>query len=172
MCFGRVWYGLGKNDTVVRMQTKEFRKKVRPRDASKLKVSLVVAQFHSEITDSMLGGALKVLREWGVREKNISIRRAYGSFDLPFAAALSIRKDKPHAVIAIGCIVKGETDHDRYIAEAVAHGLTMLSIQSYVPVSFGVITVNSLAQARARSCGETNHGEKAAIAALQAALLS
>ena len=153
------------------MQTKEFLKKAKPRNASKLKVSIVAAKFHSEITDSMLEGALRVLKEWNVKEKNITVRRVYGSFDLPFAAALAIKKDKPNAVLAIGCIVKGETKHDEYIAHAVAQGLTQLSITHTIPVSFGVITTNTLEQAKQRSRGKTNHAEKAAVAALEAALL-
>lgn len=154
------------------MQTAEFLKKTKPRDASKLKVSIVAANFHSEITDSMVEGALKALKEWKVKDKNIKVRRVYGTFDLPFAAALSIKKDKPNAVIAIGCVVKGETKHDEYIAHAVAEGLTTLSIWHKMPVSFGIITVNTLEQAKQRSRGRTNHGEKAAIAALEAALLN
>lgn len=153
------------------MQTAEFLKKAKPRDASKLKVSIVAAKFHSEVTDSMVEGALEVLKEWKVKDKNISVRRVYGSFDLPFAAALAVKKDKPHAVIAIGCVVKGETKHDEYIANAVANGLVTLSLWHKIPISFGVITVNTLEQAMKRSRGKTNHGEKAAIAALEAALL-
>jgi 6,7-dimethyl-8-ribityllumazine synthase len=153
------------------MQTKEFLKKTKPRDASKLKVSIVAANFHTDITDPMVAGALEVLKEWKVKDKNVTVRRVYGSFDLSFAAALAIKKDKPHAVIAIGCIVKGETKHDEYIANAVANGLTTLSIWHKLPVSFGVITANTLAQAKQRSRGKTNHGEKAAVAALEAALL-
>jgi 6,7-dimethyl-8-ribityllumazine synthase len=153
------------------MQTTEFLKKAKPQDASKLKVSIVAAKFHSDVTDPMVEGAIEALKEWKVKAKNITVRRVYGSFDLPFAAALAIKKDKPNAVIAIGCIVKGETKHDEYIANAVFKGLTDLSIWHKLPVSLGVLTVNDLKQAKARSTGKTNHGEKAAIAALEAALL-
>jgi 6,7-dimethyl-8-ribityllumazine synthase len=153
------------------MQTNEFLKKTKPQDASKLRVSIVAAKFHSDVTDAMVEGALATLKEWKVKAKNITVRRVYGSFDLPFAAALAIKRDKPNAVIAIGCIVKGETKHDEYIANAVFKGLTDLSIWHKLPVSLGVLTVNDLDQARARSIGKTNHGEKAAIAALEAALL-
>lgn len=153
------------------MQTSEFLKKAKPRDASKLKVSIVASRFHSDVTDPMVEGAIEALKEWNVKAKNIIVRRVYGSFDLPFAAALAIKKDKPNAVIAIGCIVKGETKHDEYIANAVFKGLTDLSIWHKLPVSLGVLTVNDLKQAKARSTGKTNHGEKAAVAALEAALL-
>ena len=153
------------------MQRKEFLKKTVPRDASKLKVGIVVADFNPDITGSMFEGALKVLKEWGVKERNISTFRVYGSFDLTYGCDLMMRKFKPDAVVALCCIVKGETDHDHYIASALSHGLTGLAIKYGKPVSFGVITTNNLAQARARSRGKTNHGEKAAVAALEAALI-
>ena len=153
------------------MQRKEFLKKVAPRDASKLKVGIVVADFNPDITGSMFEGALKVLKEWGVKERNINIFRVYGSFDLTYGCDLMLRKYKPDAVVALGCIVKGETDHDKHIASAVFQGLTALTIKYGKPVSLGILTTNNLAQARARSRGKTNHGEKAAVAALQAALL-
>ena len=153
------------------MQTSEFLKKAKPQNASKLRVSIVASRFHADVTDPMVEGALTALKEWKVQDKNITVRRVYGSFDLPFAAALAIKKDKPHAVIAIGCIVKGETRHDEYIANAVFKGLTDLSILRTIPVSLGVLTVNDLKPAKSRSQGKTNHGEKAAVAALEAALL-
>lgn len=153
------------------MQRKEFLKKVTARDSSKLKVGIVVADFNPDITDSLLEGALKALKEWGVKGRNINIFRVYGSFDLTYGCDLMLRKRKPDAVVALGCIIKGETNHDHYIASALSHGLTGLTIKHGKPVSFGVITTNNLTQARVRSRGETNHGEKAAIAALQAALL-
>lgn len=153
------------------MQRKEFLKTVTPRDASKLKIGIVVAEFNPDITGSLFEGALKALKEWGVKERNINIFRVYGSFDLTYGCDLMFRKHKPDAVVALGCIIKGETNHDHYIASALSHGLTGLAIKYGKPVSFGVITTNNLAQAKARSRGKTNHGEKAAVAALQAALL-
>jgi 6,7-dimethyl-8-ribityllumazine synthase len=153
------------------MQRKEFLKDTLVGDASKLKVGIVVARFNPDITESMLAGAREVLTKWGVKDRNVKVFHVYGSFDLPFAADLMIRKEKVHAVIAIGCIVKGETDHDKHIASAAMHGLTSVSLKHGVPVSLGVLTTNNLAQARVRSRGKTNHGSKAAIAALEAALL-
>lgn len=153
------------------MQRKEFLKKVAPKDASKLKVGIVVAQFNPDITESLFTGALKALQEWGVRERNIHIYRVYGSFDLTYGCDLMLRTHKPDTVIALGCIVKGETDHDKHIASAVFNGLTELMVRHGRPISLGVLTTNNLAQARARSRGKTNHGEKAAVAALQSALL-
>jgi 6,7-dimethyl-8-ribityllumazine synthase len=153
------------------MLRKQFLKKGPVRDASKLSIGIVVAEFNSDITEGLLAGALETLREWNVSEKKTHVYRVYGSFDLTQAAARMLRKHKPDAVIALGCIVKGETDHDKHIASAVFNGLTALASAEDRPVSLGVLTTNTLAQARVRSRGATNHGAKAAVAALQAAML-
>ncbi len=153
------------------MQRKEFLKKAATRDASKLKVGIVLSEFNPDITESMLEGALSTLKEWKVLKKNIEIFRVYGSFDLTYASDRMIKKHKPHAVIALGCIIKGDTKHDHYIASAITHGLTNLTVEHGLPISLGLLTTNNLAQARKRSRGKTNHGDKAAVAALQAALL-
>lgn len=118
----------------------------------------------------MLLGAREVLAQWGVKNSRIHVTHTYGSFELPFACARLIKKHRPHAVIAIGCIIKGETRHDEYLAHATANGLMQLMLETGVPVGFGVITTQTLAQARARSRGVTNHGRSAAIAALESAL--
>jgi 6,7-dimethyl-8-ribityllumazine synthase len=118
----------------------------------------------------MYDGALEVLKAWKVRKKNITIMRVPGSFELPFACEAMLRRRKLDAVVAIGCIIRGETDHDKYLASAVAHGLTEISVARGVPVAFGVITPNTLEQARVRSRGRTNHAVYATEAALSAAL--
>ena len=153
------------------MQRKEFLKKATIQNASKLKIGIAVADFNPDITGSMLDGALVVLKEWGVKQKNITVLHVYGSFDLTYASDLLLRSAKPDAVITIGCIVKGETDHDKHIASAVFNGLTSLTIKYGKPISLGILTTNNLAQARVRSRGKTNHGAKAAVAAMRAALL-
>lgn len=153
------------------MRRKQYEKRGTVGDASKLKVGIAVSRFNPDITESMLEGALATLREWGVQKKHTYVVRTYGSFELPFAAVRLVKKYKVHAVVAIGCIVKGETRHDEYLAHAAAVGLTEVSIDEDVAVGFGVITTNTLAQARARSRGSANKGSEAAAAALQAALL-
>jgi 6,7-dimethyl-8-ribityllumazine synthase len=153
------------------MQRAEFTRKTKPKDASQLRIAIVAARFNTDITDSMIEGALAALKEWGVNASNTHVARVYGSFDLVFGCMKMIKQWKPDAVVALGCIIKGETDHDRYIASAVSQGLIDLTLSSGVPISFGVITANTLAQAKARSRGKTNHGEKAAVAALEMALL-
>lgn len=153
------------------MQRKEYAKKRKTADASKLRVGVVVSRFNEDIVESMLEATLETLATWRVKEKNIHIIRVPGSFEIPFGCRSLIRKKKVDAVIALGCVIKGETDHDKYIAYAASSGIMQVSLHSGVPVSFGVITPNNLAQARARSRGETNKGIEAAVAALEMALL-
>lgn len=151
------------------MQRSHYAKKAAAGDASHLKVGIAVSEFNDDITGSMLEAALTTLRAWKVSEKAITVMHVPGSFELPLASAKLIKK-KADVVIALGCIIKGETKHDEYIANAVAHGLTQLMITTGVPIGFGVITPNNLAQAKARSRGKANKGIEATLAALQMAL--
>ena len=140
-------------------------------DASKLHVGIVVSRYNADITENMLRGAQETLFAWGAKEKNVSILHVPGSFELPFGCSILLsRAKKPDALIALGCIVKGETEHDRHIASAVSQGLMNLSLATHTPISFGVLTVNKLAQARVRSRGKENKGAEAAAAALHMAL--
>ncbi len=152
------------------MRRDELGKAREARDASGLSVGIVVAEFNSDITEAMLDGALEALAEWGVDDGNIEVLRVPGSYELPFGCAKLLSKGKRDALVAIGCIIKGETDHDRHIATAVSNGLMQLSLEREVPIGFGVITTNDLAQAQARSIGELNAGKNAAFAALTLAL--
>jgi 6,7-dimethyl-8-ribityllumazine synthase len=153
------------------MQRAHYAKKTTTGDASRLKIGIAVSGFNDDITGSMLAAALKTLREWQVPEKAITVMQVPGSFELPLASMKLIKK-KVDVVIALGCIIKGETKHDEYIANAVAHGLTQLMLETGVPIGFGVITPNTLAQAKARSRGKANKGIEATIAALRMALVN
>ena len=153
------------------MQRGHYAKRTAVGDASRLRIGIAVSEFNSDITSSMLAAALETLREWKVPEKAIRIMRVPGSFELPLASA-KLLKTKVDAVVVLGCVIKGETKHDEYIASAVAHGLTDLMLSSGVPIGFGVITPNSLAQAKARSRGKANKGIEATVAALRMALVN
>ena len=153
------------------MRRSEYGKRRPKGDASKLKVGIVVSRFNDDVTDSALEGALEELRLWKVAAKNIRVVRVPGSFEIPYGCLQLIKRWKPDAVIAIGCIIKGETEHDRYIASAVSQGIARLSLDHAVPISFGVLTTNNLKQAYARSRGAGNIGPEAAAAALEMALL-
>src|SRR3989344_835328 len=138
------------------MRRTEYAKDYEPRAASKLRVGIVVSRWNSDITERLLAGAQEILRAWHVAPKRVTVMHVAGSFEIPYVCLALIKKKKPDAVIALGCIIKGETDHDRYIASAVSHG---------------IITANNLKQAEARATGDANKGKEAAVAALEAALL-
>ena len=152
------------------MQRGHYTKKTTAGDASRLKVGIAVSEFNSDVTGSMLTAALETLREWKVPTRNISVVHVPGSFELPLACAHLIDK-KVDVVVALGCVIKGKTKHDEYISHAVAHGLTSLMLNTGVPIGFGVITPNTLAQAKARSRGKANKGIEATVAALRMALV-
>jgi 6,7-dimethyl-8-ribityllumazine synthase len=145
---------------------------VAPVDASHLRVGIAVADFNADITHALLEGARTTLAAWKVKEENITVFHVPGSFEVPFAVQKLLRAPiKPHAVVALGCIIKGETDHDKYLAASVTDALLRLSLDFETPVASGVITANTLLQAQARAEGAMNRGSEATVAALTAALL-
>lgn len=141
-------------------------------DASGRKIGVVVSRFNDDITEPMLEGALKTLSAWKVRAADTAVVYVSGSFEIPYGCLTLLKKKKFDALVAIGCIIKGETEHDRHLASAVSAGIMRLSLDYETPIAFGVITTNNLAQARARSFGSMNRGSKAAEAALESALLT
>lgn len=152
------------------MQRKNYTKKTSFPDGSRLRVGIVVSGFNKDITEPMLEGALRTLATCKVKKNNVQVVRVPGSFEIPFGCLTLLKKKKYHALIALGCVIKGETDHDIYIATAASRGIMNLSLEYGVPISFGIITTNNLAQAKVRSTGETNKGKEAALTAVTMAL--
>ncbi len=140
-------------------------------DASRLKVGIVCAAYNGGITRRLLQGAYAALARCKVKKANIRAIEVPGSFEIPFGCRMLLEEKWYDAIITLGCIVKGETDHDVYIATAVSHGIMKLSLHYGVPIGFGVLTVRNLAQAKARATGDANKGREAALAAVQVALL-
>lgn len=131
------------------------------------KIGIVVAEWNQEITNQLYKGCVDFLKSHGVWEKDINTLWVPGSFELTFGAQKLAQKTH-NAIICLGCIIKGETNHDEFIAHAVAQGLTNLTIQQKIPFIFGVITVNNLQQAKDRSGGKLgNKGVEAAYTALR-----
>ncbi|TAK58977.1 6,7-dimethyl-8-ribityllumazine synthase [Patescibacteria group bacterium] len=153
------------------MQRKHYAKKRPTHNGSKLSFGIAVSRFNTDITSSLLESALKTLSESGVHKKNITILEVPGSFELPYAC-LMLSQKKPDAIIALGCIIKGETSHDQYIAHATATGLTEVSLKVGIPIIFGVLTTNNLKQAKVRSTGIMNKGKEAAETAIEMASLN
>ena len=153
------------------MKRTDFATKKSTKDASRLRVGIVVSDYNSDITEKLLAGALETLREWKVANKNCLVVHVPGAFEIPYGCLKFLMgKKKPNAIIALGCVLKGETKHDEYISNAVASGIMQLSIQYKIPISFGVLTPNTLEQARARAQGDANKGKEAAIAVLEMAV--
>lgn len=139
---------------------------------SRLRIGIVASEYHSEIMKRLLNGALDVLAKCKVKKGNIRVMRIPGSFEVPLGCLMLLKKNKLDALVALGCIVKGETDHHFHMASAVSKGIMDLSLTRGVPIGFGIITANTHAQAEARSKGEMNRGRDAALAAVRMALLA
>ncbi len=139
-------------------------------DVAMMQIGIVVADWNKEITNALLEGALRTLKKHGVKKNNINIQWVPGSFELPQAASIMISILDLDAVICIGCIIQGETRHFEFISQAVAKGITALSIANEIPVVFGVLTTDTYEQAKERAGGKHgNKGDEAAMTALQMA---
>ena len=132
------------------------------------KVGIVYADWNSEITYALRDGAIKTLTDNGVEASDITVVSVPGSFELIYGAAQMVKSKKYDAVIAIGCVIRGDTPHFDYICEGVTAGLTQLNVEYDTPVIFGLITTNNLLQAQERSGGRLgNKGDECAVTALQ-----
>lgn len=132
-------------------------------------IAIAVSDWNSEVTHALLQGAIDTLVEHEVKEENISIVHVPGSFELIYACHhLSSGMGQPHAIIALGAIVQGETPHFDYISQAVAVNLGALNTTSKIPIVMGVLTTLNMEQARDRAGGKHgNKGVEAAITALR-----
>lgn len=141
-------------------------------DGSSFRFGIVVAQWNQDITSSLLAGAEKTLHAAGVNPEDIEILHVPGSFELPWGAKHLLTNHRLDGIICLGCLIKGETRHDEYIAQSVAQGLTHLNLASGIPVIFGVLTTNNEDQAKERAGGILgNKGSEAAHAVLQLATI-
>lgn len=140
-------------------------------DGSAVRVAIVTARWNEDITGPLEEGCRKTLSELKVPEANIFTTSVPGSFELPLATRLLALSGTCDVIIAIGCLIDGETTHFDVISNTVAKGLMDVGLQTAVPVVFGVLTCNTHAQAVARSHGGHNHGVDWAKTAVEMALL-
>ena len=133
---------------------------------NKLKIACVISDWHNEITEKLFNGAKNTLIKNGILEKNIAKINVPGSFELVFACKNLIDKNFD-AVIAIGCIIQGETRHFEFVSNAVIDGIKDLNIISDIPIILCVSTDDNINQSIDRSGGKYNKGEDSAIAALK-----
>lgn len=137
-------------------------------DVSRKKFAIIVAEWNSEITEALFEGAYQTLVANGVQAENIIRANVPGSFELSFGSQVFAQKADIDAVIALGCVIQGETKHNDYINHAVAGGLTEVALKYNKPVIFGVLTPNNQQQAIDRAGGiHGNKGDEAAITAIK-----
>lgn len=136
------------------------------------KFGICVSEWNSEIMNKLLVGCIDTLVKHGASLEDIITYQVPGSFELPMGAKLLSHKKQIDAVICLGCLIKGDTAHDEYIANAVAQGLTQIGILYDIPCIFGVLTVLNEQQAIDRSGGKYgNKGVEAAVTAIRMAAL-
>jgi|TARA_B110000495_G_C22958352_1_gene561628 6,7-dimethyl-8-ribityllumazine synthase len=133
--------------------------------ASDARVALVVGRFNSFVVESLVDGAVDALKRMGgLAEENITIIRVPGAFEIPLAVQKVAASGNYDAVVALGAVIRGGTPHFEYVAGECVKGIGQVSLQTGVPVAFGVLTVDSIEQAIERS--GTKAGNKGAEAAL------
>lgn len=130
--------------------------------------AIAVARFNSFIVDRLLDGALDVLKKHGVQDKDITIVKVPGAFELPLVVKQLVAKDKVDAVIALGAVIRGGTPHFEYVAGECVKGISQASLEGNKPVAFGVLTVDTIEQAIERAGTKAgNKGAEAAITAIE-----
>jgi len=137
-------------------------------DVADARYGLLLARFNSLIVERLLEGAVDTLKRHGVAGQNLTIARVPGAYELPLAAQAMARSGRYDAVIALGCVIRGGTPHFDYVAGEAAKGLAQVQMAEDLPVSFGVLTTDSIEQAIERAGTKAgNKGVDAALGALE-----
>jgi len=141
-------------------------------DARGMKFAIVVARFNSVITDRLLAGASDALSRSGCNMDDVEIVKVPGSWELPIAVKTLAALHRHDAIIALGAVIRGDTPHFDYVAAHAASGLAQIPLETGVPVTFGVLTTNTMEQAVDRAGGKSgNKGFDAATTAIEMAHL-
>ncbi len=136
--------------------------------AADMKFGIVVAQWNSEVTEALLEGAVRTLHSAGCSDLNIQIKYVPGTFELTLGAQFFAEYTDVDAVIALGCVVQGDTRHFDFICQGATQGIIQLQIQWNMPIAFGILTVDNMQQAMDRCGGRLgNKGDEAAATAIQ-----
>ena len=135
-------------------------------DGRNVKIAIVAGRFNEFITSKLIGGALDVLKRNDVSEENIDIVWVPGAFEIPLIAKKLANTQKYDAIITLGAVIKGSTPHFDYVCAEVSKGVAQISLQSELPVIFGVLTTNNIEEAIERA--GTKAGNKGADAAFSA----
>ncbi|MBM4414953.1 MAG: 6,7-dimethyl-8-ribityllumazine synthase [Chloroflexi bacterium] len=141
-------------------------------DASKLRIAIVVSRFNELITERLRDGAIAAAEEHGIDADGLDVVWVPGAFELAMAAQLLAESEEYDAIVCVGCVIRGETPHFEYVAGEAARGIGAVARESGLPVTFGVITSDTLEQAQARAGGSVgNKGREAMLAAIEMATL-
>lgn len=124
--------------------------------------AIVASEYNSVIMDRLIEGAKRTLKD----QRHVQVIRVPGAFEIPLAAKRAAISKKFDAVVALGCVMRGETPHFEYISSAVSYALQQVALEADVPVGFGLLTVDTVQQAMDRSGESGNKGGEAAAAAL------
>jgi 6,7-dimethyl-8-ribityllumazine synthase len=136
------------------------------------KVGVIVSRFNDFISDRLLSGTLDALARHGTNDEHIDIVKVPGSFEIPLMAKKMAQRGKYDAIICLGAVIRGSTPHFEYVSAEVSKGIASVSLESGVPVVFGVITTDTLEQAIERAGSKSgNKGWTAAVAAMEMANL-
>jgi 6,7-dimethyl-8-ribityllumazine synthase len=139
-----------------------------PRAPSGARFAILATRWNPGITDPMLAAARATLRAHGVDEADTDVVRVPGAWELPVAAATAAASGRYAALVALGCVVRGDTRHYEHVADECARGLMRVAVDHRVPVANGVLAVEDYAHAQARAGGvHGNKGEEAALAAIE-----
>jgi len=137
-------------------------------DATGLKVGLLVSRFNSFISDRLLEGAVDALLRHGAVDANLTVVRVPGAFELPIAAKKMVDTGKYDAIICLGAVIRGATPHFDYVSAEVSKGIASVSLDSGVPVAFGVLTTDNIEQAVERAGTKSgNKGFEAAVSTIE-----
>ena len=132
------------------------------------RIVLLVARFNSFVVESLLSGAIDTLKRHGAEEKDLTIVRVPGAFEMPLAANRLAANKRYDAIIALGAVIRGGTPHFEYVAGECTKGLSSVSMKYDIPVTFGVLTVDSIEQAIERAGTKAgNKGDEAAMSAIE-----
>jgi len=141
-------------------------------DAQGLKFAIISSRFNDFITAKLTDGALDALIRHNAKKEDISLIKVPGAFEIPLTAKLTAQSGNYDVVICLGALIQGSTDHYQYIASEVVKGIASVSLESEVPVIFGVLTTNTLEQAVERAGTKSgNEGFEAAVTAIEMANL-
>jgi 6,7-dimethyl-8-ribityllumazine synthase len=140
-----------------------------PSDCSGRRFAIVAACFHRDIADMLVEGAKRGLRDCNVGDEDVALYEVPGCFELPLACRNLVDTDRFDAMVALGAVIRGETPHFEYVAGECARGIMDVQLATGMPIGFGVLTTENLAQARERA--DPKGGDKGYAAALAAAAL-